>query len=329
MKIAVVSAVYNEEKHIGRLIENLLKQTLPPAEIVFTDDGSTDATAKIIGEYQKDHSVIRLILNSNQGPAASRNKAWKNTSSDIVIFTDGDCIPDPQWIQTLVCYFTSEEVGAVAGTYRTVNSENILARFVGLEIAWRYRNVRGEVDAHGAYNLAIRRTVLCEMGGFDESYKAPSGEDWDLTYRISRKHKILFAPDAVVAHEHPESFFRYMGTQVRRGYDRIKLYNDHPERRGGDVYTGQIVKYQVLAVGLLILSVFLMPFAGFRVIPLAVFFFLFLSCWNSFPYIYRRSRSAAFYGLMVQFCRCFAWALGAMKGFLAFGFSLKNQRGKE
>jgi glycosyltransferase involved in cell wall biosynthesis len=324
MKTVVVSAVHNEEKHIGKLLESLLAQTRMPDEIVLVDDGSQDSTAEVIERYAQRHPVIRFIRNSNQGPATSRNIAWRAARSDVVIFTDGDCVPDPDWIEKLMECFEVESAVAAAGTYRTLNKDRVLARFVGHEIAWRYRNAPSEVDAHGAYNLAVRKNVLEEMNGFEESYKVPSGEDWDLTYRISRKYKILYTPEAVVAHAHPEVFWEYMKNQVRRGYDRIKLYNDYPEKRSGDVYTGRIVKYQVLAAGLFPFTLFLMPFQGFRLIPLAFFLFLFGTCWNSFGFICKRDPSAAFYGVGVQFARCFAWAWGAFKGVLRFGFKLRK-----
>lgn len=322
MSLAVVSAVYNEQKHIARLMDSLLGQTREPDEIVFVDDGSTDQTAQVIEDYSKKYPLIRLIRNTNQGPAASRNLAWKNAVSDLIVLTDGDCVPNRDWLENLEKRFQSDEVAAVGGAYRTLNDDKILARFVGWEFSWRYRNVQGEIDAHGAYNLAIRRRVLEEMNGFNEHYKAPSGEDWDLTYRISRKYKMLFAPDAVVAHAHPESFGWYMKNQVRRGFDRIKLYNDHPEKRSGDVYTSRVVKYQVLAAGLSPLTLLFSGISGFRWISLGLLMFLLFSCFYSFPYIFKRDPAAAVYGILVQFCRCFAWAVGAVKGVLRYGVHL-------
>jgi len=324
MRVAVVSAVYNEEKHIGRMIEGLMAQTRMPEEVVLVDDGSKDGTARVIEQYAQRYPAIRLIRNSNQGPAASRNIGWRAARAEVVIFTDGDCVPDRDWIETLLQLFVADDIAAVAGTYRTLNGDSVLARFVGHEIAWRYRNVSGAVDAHGSYNLAVRKRVLEEIGGFEESYKVPSGEDWDLTYKISRRYKILFAPDAIVAHAHPEAFWPYMINQARRGFDRIKLYNDHPEKRSGDVYTGGIVKYQVLAAGLLPPALFLLPFQCFRVIPILLFLFLFGACWNSFGFIFRRDPAAAFYGLGVQWARSFAWAWGAIKGVLRFGFKFRK-----
>ncbi len=323
MKVAVVSAVYNEEKRIGQMLESLLAQTRLPDEIVIVDDGSTDHTAWLIECCSKHFPLVRLIRHSNQGPAVSRNLGWRTASADIVVFTDGDCIPDHNWIEKLLPGFSSQEVAAVGGTYRTLNRDSRLARFVGYEIDWRYRYVRGAIDAHGSYNLAVRRAVLEEMNGFDESYKAPSGEDWDLTYRISRKYKILFEREAIVAHAHPESFWPYMKNQVRRGFDRIKLYNEHPEKRGGDIYTGGLAKYQVLVAGLLPAFLVFSFWPFFRGLAVLAAVFLFVSCLNSFLYIFQRDPGVAFYGLGVQFCRCFAWAWGAVKGVLRFGYKIR------
>ncbi len=319
MRVAVVSAVYNEKQFVGRMIESVLSQSRLPDEVVLVDDGSTDATPSIVQSYAERFPIVRLIQNSNQGPAASRNVAWRAAKADVVIFTDGDCVPERDWIEKLVKRFGPPEVAAVAGTYRTLNTQNKLARFVGHEIAWRYRDVPAQVDAHGAYNLAIRKDVLEELGGFDESYKAPSGEDWDLTYRISRKYKILFAPDAIVAHAHPESFWPYMKNQVRRGFDRIKLYNDHPEKMKGDAYTGRLAKYQVLAAACFPLTLWMFFCKGWCFVPAALFLFLVGSGWSVFRFIYQRDPSAARYGVGVQFARNFAWALGAVKGLLRFG----------
>lgn len=319
MRVAIVSAVHDEEKYISRMIESLLTQTRMPDEIVLVDDGSKDGTAKVVEQYASHYSVIRFVRNANQGPAVSRNIAWRAAQADIVIFTDGDCVPDRDWVEKLLKRFTSDTIAAVAGTYRTLNDKYILSRFIGHEIAWRYRAVLGEVDAHGAYNLALRKSVLDEMNGFEESYTAPSGEDWDLTYRISRKYKIIFAPDAIVAHAHPEKFWPYMKNQARRGFDRIKLYKAHPDKIKGDVYTGKIVKYQVLAAGLLPFTIMLLPFRGLRVLPIVLLIFLLGSCWNVFNFSFQRDPAAAFYGVVVQFVRCFAWAWGALKGLWRFG----------
>ena len=97
MRVAVVSAVYNEKQFVGRMIESVLSQSRLPDEVVLVDDGSTDATF--------NRSVLHGTVshrtpdtNSNQGrrPHGTWLRAAK---ADVVIFTDGDCVPERDWIE--------------------------------------------------------------------------------------------------------------------------------------------------------------------------------------------------------------------------------------
>lgn len=322
-KIAVVCAIYNEGKILPRLLDALLVQTRPLDEIVIVDDGSTDDTPEICRRFCGKHPFIKFYYQKNQGPASARNTGWKKANADICVFTDGDCVPEKNWIENLIIPLADEKNGASAGTYKTLNHENALAKFIGLEIAWRYRKVSGNIDVHGAYNLAVRKKILEEMGGFKEDYPKPSGEDWDLTYRISKKYPIIFVPTAIVGHEHPEKLIPYLANQMRRAYDRIKVYRTHPEKISGDVYTGRIIKYQIIAAGLFIPSLFLLlpwfPF-GF-LIPSTLFLFLAMVTLIPFSYLFKNDPKIAFYGIWIQWLRSFAWFAGALAGFIKFGSS--------
>lgn len=324
MKVAVAIAAYNEEKDIAAVIKALLKQKFKPTQIVIVNDGSKDRTDEIIRSFSSRHRFIKYIAQENAGPAVARNRAWRNTRKDIdiVAITDGNCVPEPNWLEELVKPFSDPKVGAAGGTYKTLNPENLLARFFGMEVAWRYRNIKGEIDAHGTYNLAIRKKVLEEVGGFNEKYRKPSGEDWDLTYKISRKHKIIYVPKAVVGTHHPEKVRSYLKTQVRRAYDRIMLYNEHATRGSKDNYTGWYVKYQVWLSGLLFPSlIFLYPFFNFSwTIPTLIFSLVFATLLIPFPYFITRDVAVALFSIPIQFLRAIAWFIGMIKGMYKFGF---------
>jgi glycosyltransferase involved in cell wall biosynthesis len=321
MKIAVVVGVYNEEKHIADLLEALLNQNRLPDEIVIVDDGSKDKTAEIIKDCASKNPIVKYIYQKNSGPAAARNNAWKNSTADICIFTDGDCVPEKNWIQELIKPLDDEKVGGVAGAYKTINKESILARFIGLEIEWRYSKVKNEIQAHGTYNLAVRKKVLEEIGGLDESYPVPSGEDWDMTYKISKRYELIFVRSAVVGHYHPEKFWWYMKNQVRRAFDRIKVYKDHPEMKKGDNYTPPYTKYQILSSGLFVPSLILFfPLFKFSfVLPIAVFLVMMTTTLIPFPYFLKKDIAVAFYSIPIQIARGIAWFVGILKGIINFG----------
>lgn len=88
VKVSVILAAYNEEKYIKKAIESVLNQTLNDFELIIVDDGSTDATSKIINSF--DDLRIKTIFQTNLGPGASRNNALDIASGDYVTFLDGD-----------------------------------------------------------------------------------------------------------------------------------------------------------------------------------------------------------------------------------------------
>lgn len=320
IKAAITLGAYNEENNIGKFLDAALRQTYMPSEIIIVDDGSTDKTAEIVKKYAASHPIIKYIYQKNSGPACARNNAWKNSNADVCVFTDGDCVPKENWIEELIKPLEDDSVAAAGGGYETINKDKILARFIGYEIDYRYRNIGKEITAHGTYNLAVKKNVLKEVGGFDEKYKRPSGEDWDLTYRISQKYKIIFVRSAIVGHNHPEKFWPYMKNQYFRGLDRIRVYKDHPKKINGDNYTPSIIKFQVAAsLALIPCLVLIYPFSKFSyLIPLFIFLFLLASSLISFPYFFKKDALTAIYSIPVQLCRNYAWALGAVAGVLYF-----------
>lgn len=322
--IAVTAAIYNEEKNIDRFIKALLNQTKMPDEIVIVNDGSTDNTLKRLEFYESQNSILKVLSIKNSGPARARNIAWKHSSSDLCLFTDGDCVPEKNWIEKIVSPFESNpDIGAVGGTYKTLNETSMLATFIGEEIAWKYKDVKGEIDVHGSYNLAVRRDILEEVGGFNDLYLKPSGEDWDLTYKISENHKIIFKPDAIVGHYHPEFLFDYLLNQLNRSSDRIKIYNDHPDKRTGDTYTPTFIMYQIIGSALVVICLLLAFIkADFKKMAKIVSALLLISYSITSPYFAQKGIQFAFYSIFIQFIRTFFWGFGILKGIIKYGYKI-------
>ena len=235
MKVAIVIPAYNAEKTIGLAVGAALAQGSLSCEVIVVDDGSTDGTAQAVKKYP----AARYIYQKNAGPAAARNAGWRNaTDADIVIFTDSDCVPEEGWAKHLIEGFTDESIGAVTGSYEIANSDRLLPRLIHEEIKLRHTGYKESVKFFGSYNVALRRKVLEETGGFDEGYRRASGEDNDLSYRVLKMgYKIAFASGALVAHHHTSSLKKYLREQYTHGYWRMKLYKAHPDMAGGDDYT--------------------------------------------------------------------------------------------
>jgi len=110
MKVSVVIPAYNEEAYIGACLDSLLKQQIPPDEIIVVDNNSTDNTAKIVKKYP-----VRLLREKKQGRASARNKGFNAAKYEIIARTDADSIAPPKWIKKIKQNFLDEKLIALSG----------------------------------------------------------------------------------------------------------------------------------------------------------------------------------------------------------------------
>lgn len=135
VKISLICTVYNEGESIDSLLDSITGQTRTPDEAVFVDAGSEDGTQLTIEEYQEDYEWIRLITEEGCNIAEGRNIAIEEAEHDYIIGTDGGCILDENWCQTMEEAF-KEGYEALSGLWRPC-SENIF-EFVQGEIRGHY-----------------------------------------------------------------------------------------------------------------------------------------------------------------------------------------------
>ncbi|MBT7040997.1 MAG: glycosyltransferase [Bacteroidetes bacterium] len=107
-RASIIIPVYNEEDHIEGLCKSLQAQTLSDLEILIIDNESTDRTAEIASKYFPIHRC------EERGSYAARNYGLELAKGDYYLFTDGDCILEPDWAQQLVASL-DEGQDAVAG----------------------------------------------------------------------------------------------------------------------------------------------------------------------------------------------------------------------
>ena len=90
-KLSVIIPVYNGEKTLKRCIESVLKQKDEDIEIIIINDGSTDASDKIVQEYkEKNPKIISYYQKKNTGVADTRNYGIKKAKGKYILFLDAD-----------------------------------------------------------------------------------------------------------------------------------------------------------------------------------------------------------------------------------------------
>jgi lipopolysaccharide/colanic/teichoic acid biosynthesis glycosyltransferase/GT2 family glycosyltransferase len=249
--ISVVVPVRNAAATLGACLEALAAQSLPAAgyEIIVVNDGSSDTTRQIA----LAHGACCLDI-APAGPAAARNQGVARARGELVLFTDGDCAPAPDWIEQMSAPFADPEVVGVRGVYRTRQS-SLIARFVQQEYQDKYDRTaqRATIDFIDTYSAGYRRAVFQTNGGFETAFSAPSVEDQEFSFRLAEKgYKLVFAPRAAVYHQHDSTLGEYARRKFWIGYWKAFLLRWHPEKALGDSHTPLSQRVQMGLAGLLL-----------------------------------------------------------------------------
>lgn len=191
-KISVVLLTKNSAETVKKTLESIFSQTRKPDEIVVVDGNSKDSTQDIVTQYP-----IKLVTEPGLGFGHARNLGIKNAEGDIIFFIDSDCYADDKWIERILPHFSDPNIAGVTGQTRLWNTNHGVARFLAcvggrMDMPTKQRFVK----IAPTMNLAIRHEAVLEVGGFDESLSR--GEDTELTYKVTKRHKILYEPEAVV-----------------------------------------------------------------------------------------------------------------------------------
>ncbi len=319
--VTVVIPAYDAAGTLPSCLQALARQHYPRLayEIIVVDDGSSDATSQVAAQAGAD----RVLTCPHRGPAAARNSGLAEARGAIILFTDADCEPEPDWINEMLRPFDDPAVVGVKGSYKTRQTE-VVARLAQCEFEERYdRQERlPAIDFIDSYAAAFRLVPLRDAGGFDPAFPLANNEDVDLSYRLAeRGHKLVFNRRAVVYHHHVATWRGYVRLKTRRGYWRMLVYRLHPGKAVHDSYTPQIMKLQVLLVyatiGFVIASLLRPWLAWGATISLAI---LLLSGWRFTRQVMDRDRGIAARAPLFVLVRALAFAAGTLAGSIGMFF---------
>ncbi|MFQ5822613.1 MAG: glycosyltransferase [bacterium] len=290
-KVSIIIAARNEERHIHKCLTAILNQTYPKNkfEIIVIDDRSEDRTAEIVKNFADNHRQISLLqIKDSSGHLAPKKRAIdsgiRHAAGEIIVTTDADCQPGPNWLSEVVRYFDSD-VGIVAGfnPYKIENSTSLffhqmlsLDYFAMSCVAAASAGLKYPISCTGG-NFAYRKKVYEQIGGFKKIGHWISGDD-DFFLEQVRENttwKICYAahPNTFVSTEPPENLKTFIHQRIRYA-SKCRHYNT-------PVTVGLVGVY--LLNFFILLGLFLLPFipqllpvcvAGFITKNLAEFTFL-------------------------------------------------------
>ncbi|PKQ44565.1 glycosyltransferase [Confluentibacter flavum] len=239
-RISVVVCSYNGASTIRDTMEGLANLDYPNYEVIVINDGSTDATPNIAGEYE-----VRLISTENRGLSNARNTGMYEASGEIIAYIDDDAYPDSQWLKYLASAYMSSDHGGVGGPNITPAGDGPLADCVA-NSPGRPLHVltTDELAEHiPGCNMTFRRAALLEINGFDPVYRS-AGDDVDACWRIQQAgYTIGFHPSAFVWHHCRNSIKMYWKQQQGYGKAEALLEKKWPEKYnvfGHLTWTGRV-----------------------------------------------------------------------------------------
>lgn len=298
--VSVVVIGRNEGERLERCLQSVQKT---PAkwirEIVYVDSASSDGSPGLAEAFG-----VRVIplTTGRMTAAGGRNAGWRSVDTPYVLFLDGDCVLDAQFVEHALHRFDDPDVAIVWGHLREMHPGASLYQ-LAMSLDWIYPF--GECEFCGG-NALFRRVALEQTGGFDESLAG--GEEPDLCHRIRKcGWHIVHIDSPMVLHDLGISTFgQYWHRAVKSGesYARVNARTDHTLM----TFWNRRTRRNYLQGGLyalLILVSLVASAAMLSVIPLLLLFALWmaLAIWTAFRARWKSTHTATrfLYGLHSHF----------------------------
>jgi cellulose synthase/poly-beta-1,6-N-acetylglucosamine synthase-like glycosyltransferase len=218
--VSIIVCMHNEAPNAAACLEKLVTQNYSGSniEIIAVNDRSSDQTDKIIKEFSAKYSSVRLIsINDLHRDFAPKkfaiDCAVRSAKGEIILLTDADGRPAPDWTEKMISCFTSR-VGMVIGYAPYLTSppfDNIVYRFLALE--YLSHAAVAAASAGSGYpltcvgtNMAYRKEVYLELDGFGIYKNLHTGDDdlflqrvreetdWIIKYNNSKDSHVFNAP---------------------------------------------------------------------------------------------------------------------------------------
>ncbi len=193
--VSVVICTYKKRNSLQKAIDSVLNSDYSNFELIVVDDG---------GKSEIPKKGFKLIKQKHKGLAAARNTGIKNSSGEIIAFTDDDCIVEKNWLKEIVLAFDLN-TSAISGKsieYFDKPKQHVLwicNKFGRIKINSEKLKKNDFISVHGC-NMAFTRKALEKVNFFDESFPY-FFEEIDLSARIHKKKlKIKVNEKAIVHH---------------------------------------------------------------------------------------------------------------------------------
>jgi glycosyltransferase involved in cell wall biosynthesis len=205
--VSVIVPAYNAERFIRRTLESISRQSYKHLEIIAVDDGSQDGTASLVAEAARRDNRIRLVRQDNAGAAAARNRGLAESRGRFIAPIDADDLwhRDKVALQVDTLRRAPPTVGVAYCWSLAIDEHDRIKSEDPVPFACQFE---GKVFAelavqnfvgNGSVPL-IRRSLLCEIGGYDPDRRIQPSADWKLYLALAECGDYALVRQALVGY---------------------------------------------------------------------------------------------------------------------------------
>lgn len=222
MDASIIVCTYNRADSLKDTLRALSEQTATPElswEVLVVDNNSSDHTRQVVEDAQQSWPQLHYISEKKQGLSHARNHGIENAKGEILLFTDDDVLPEPEWLETTLAGMEKYQAdacgGYIAPVWESPPPSWLTERFYGFLAVRTDRTddypITSASQAPFGANMVVKKSVFQKVGAFDtnrgrKGNVLASGEDGELFERIlAADLKAVFLGSSRVHHK-VESF---------------------------------------------------------------------------------------------------------------------------
>jgi glycosyltransferase involved in cell wall biosynthesis len=195
-KVSVVIPTYNNAALLGETLDGVRRQTFKDFEIIVVDDGSKDNTGDLVASYDP---TIHCLQQTNQGPAAARNKGVSLARGEFIAFCDHDDTWNEQHLEKLLGCFSAHSSAAMAFDDAQYYGKGIVREDTHIDVRVLRSMVGSAVPIRRLWQcwvasmsvVMVRKSVFNELGGLNPGIRGL--DDLHFYLRLGAHHEVRFA----------------------------------------------------------------------------------------------------------------------------------------
>jgi glycosyltransferase involved in cell wall biosynthesis len=192
ISISCVIPVFNGERFLSESLDSVFAQTLPPAEVIVVDDGSTDGTADVIASYGERLVSLRQ---ENAGPATARNRGLRAAHGDLIALQDADDVWDPDKLAVQAARFAARPELEISLTH-VRNFWDPELKIDPAALA-DHPMAQPAIPGYTLQTMMVRREALTRIGLLNENLRFGEDVEWFIRARDA-KAIVEVLPDVLV-----------------------------------------------------------------------------------------------------------------------------------